>query len=59
MVEVEEKMENEIDRKIETFFPSYNENKQYLTLIGTVISHETANIYPRRSGIVKDLYVDI
>jgi multidrug efflux pump subunit AcrA (membrane-fusion protein) len=24
-----------------------------------MISNETANVYPRRSGIIKDLYVDI
>lgn len=33
-----------------------NEN---IVLIGKVLSHLTANIYPRRAGIVKDIYVDI
>ncbi|OIO54217.1 hypothetical protein AUJ46_03780 [Candidatus Peregrinibacteria bacterium CG1_02_54_53] len=28
-------------------------------LIGTVLSNETANIFPRRDGIVEDIYVDI
>lgn len=28
-------------------------------ILGTVLSHETANIYPRRDGIVEDIYVDI
>lgn len=30
-----------------------------IMLLGTVLSHETANIYPRRDGIVEDVYVDI
>ncbi len=28
-------------------------------ILGTVLSNETANIYPRREGIVEDIYVDI
>jgi len=30
-----------------------------IILLGTVLSHETANIFPRREGIVEDIYVDI
>lgn len=30
-----------------------------VTLLGTVLSNETANIYPRREGIVEDILVDI
>ncbi|MDP3975663.1 MAG: efflux RND transporter periplasmic adaptor subunit [bacterium] len=30
-----------------------------LELIGTVLSHETASVYPRREGIVEDILVDI
>ena len=33
-----------------------NEN---IILIGKVISNETAKLYPRRQGIVKDIYIDI
>ena len=30
-----------------------------LILSGKVLSHESATVYPRRSGIVKDIYLDI
>jgi HlyD family secretion protein len=30
-----------------------------IILLGSILSHETANIYPRRDGIVEDIYVDI
>ncbi|MEK7591230.1 MAG: HlyD family efflux transporter periplasmic adaptor subunit [Patescibacteria group bacterium] len=34
-------------------------NASTVVLLGTVISNETANIYPRRDGIVEDITVDI
>jgi len=34
-------------------------NSSSTIILGTVLSHEIANIYPRRDGIVEDIYVDI
>lgn len=56
---VEQRADNEEKETIETILPTHNADRQELTLIGTMISNETANVYPRRSGIIKDLYVDI
>lgn len=42
-----------------TVIPELVENASTVVLLGTVISNETANIYPRRDGIVEDIYVDI
>ncbi len=59
IVDTQQNADNQKKEKIDTLFPTYNEDRQQLTLIGTMISNETANVYPRRSGIIKDLYVDI
>lgn len=39
--------------------PELISDESSVVLLGTVLSHETANIYPRREGIVEDVYVDI
>ncbi len=44
---------------ITTAAPELVESASTVVLLGTVISNETANIYPRRDGIVEDIYVDI
>lgn len=42
-----------------TMTPVLVSDDSSLLLPGTVLSNETANIYPRREGIVEDVYVDI
>lgn len=42
-----------------TIAPELVSDSSSVILLGTILSHETANIYPRRSGIVEDIYVDI
>lgn len=42
-----------------TVSPTILDEGQSLTLIGTIISNEFATVYSRRSGIIKDLYIDI
>jgi multidrug efflux pump subunit AcrA (membrane-fusion protein) len=42
-----------------TVHPVLTSDASTSILIGRVLSHETANIYPRRDGIVEDVYVDI
>ena len=42
-----------------TVTPTLVSGSSSVVLLGTVLSHETANIYPRRDGIVEDVYVDI
>ncbi|PIR49282.1 hypothetical protein COU79_05605, partial [Candidatus Peregrinibacteria bacterium CG10_big_fil_rev_8_21_14_0_10_54_7] len=44
---------------IHTAQPVLLSNSSSTILIGTVLSHETANIYSRRDGIVEDVLVDI
>ncbi|OGJ71347.1 hypothetical protein A2424_03640 [Candidatus Peribacteria bacterium RIFOXYC1_FULL_54_13] len=44
---------------IHTVQPVLLSNSSSTILIGTVLSHETANIYSRRDGIVEDVLVDI
>ncbi|MBU1911622.1 hypothetical protein KKG16_04385, partial [Patescibacteria group bacterium] len=39
--------------------PKLVSDSSSMIIIGTVLSHETANIYPRRDGIVEDVLVDI
>lgn len=63
--EIPEKSEK-ISTKTEEQKPSYTtvsptllDEWQSLTLIGTVLSNEFATVYARRSGIIKDLYIDI
>ncbi len=42
-----------------TVQPTKSKTANSTLLIGTVISNETANIYPRRDGVVADVLVDI
>ncbi len=42
-----------------TISPQLISESSSVLLLGTVLSHETANIYPRRDGIVEDIYIDI
>ena len=42
-----------------TVNPVLVSNDSSLLLPGKILSNETANIYPRREGIVEDVYVDI
>ncbi len=42
-----------------TITPTLVSGSSSVILLGSVLSHETANIYPRRDGIVEDIYVDI
>src|SRR3989344_3042414 len=44
---------------IHTVQPVLLSNSSSTILIGTVLSHETANIFSRRDGIVEDVLVDI
>jgi membrane fusion protein (multidrug efflux system) len=44
---------------VATMNPELVNSASTVVLLGTVISNETANIYPRRDGIVEDIYVDI
>lgn len=44
---------------LRTTQPEQVDEGHSLTLIGSVVSNEFATIYARRSGIIKDLYVDI
>lgn len=46
-------------REIEIVMPRLQANANTLLLLGTVYSNEAANIYARRQGIVKDVFVDI
>lgn len=48
-----------VKKEIATVSPVERKNANSLMLVGTVISNESAMIYPRREGIVKDIYVDI
>lgn len=45
--------------KIQTIKPKILAQNNESIILGTVISHETATIFPRREGIVKDIYFDI
>lgn len=47
------------DTELRTIQPTLISGSSSIVLLGTVLSHETANIYPRRDGIVEDVYVDI
>ena len=47
------------DTGLATVTPELVSNSSSTIILGTVLSHETANIYPRRDGIVEDIYVDI
>lgn len=47
------------DESYATVSPELVSSASTVILLGTVISNETANIYPRRDGIVEDIYVDI
>jgi len=42
-----------------TISPEMVNSASSVVLLGTVLSNETANIYPRRDGIVEDIFVDI
>ncbi|MDP2691278.1 MAG: efflux RND transporter periplasmic adaptor subunit [bacterium] len=42
-----------------TIHPELQEDESSRIILGTVLSNETANIYPRRDGIVEDILVDI
>jgi len=39
--------------------PTLVSGSSSIIILGKVLSHETANIYPRRDGIVEDVYFDI
>jgi len=45
--------------KIQTISPLFLEKETSPLLLGSVLSNETANVYPRRNGIVEDILVDI
>ena len=45
--------------EVKTTRPVLISGSSSVLLLGSVLSHETANIYPRRDGIVEDVYVDI
>lgn len=45
--------------EVKTTRPVRISGSSSVLLLGSVLSHETANIYPRRDGIVEDVYVDI
>ncbi|PIR52624.1 hypothetical protein COU76_05470, partial [Candidatus Peregrinibacteria bacterium CG10_big_fil_rev_8_21_14_0_10_49_10] len=47
------------DTELATIIPTLISGSSSVILLGSVLSHETANIYPRRDGIVEDIYVDI
>lgn len=47
------------DAELKTMHPVLISGSSSIVLLGSVLSHETANIYPRRDGIVEDVYVDI
>ena len=42
-----------------TVLPELVDNASTVMLLGTVLSNKTANIFPRRDGIVEDVLVDI
>jgi len=46
-------------KELTTVRPLLVSDSSSVTLLGTVLSNETANIYPRREGIVEDILVDI
>lgn len=52
-------VEEEPEEKYTTVSPTSLDDGQSLTLIWTVVSNEFATVYSRRSGIIKDLYIDI
>lgn len=45
--------------EVQTVRPVLVSGSSSILLLGSVLSHETANIYPRRDGIVEDVLVDI
>lgn len=45
--------------ELRTVSPTRARDASTVLILGTVLSHETANIYPRREGIVEDVLVDI
>jgi multidrug efflux pump subunit AcrA (membrane-fusion protein) len=47
------------DSRFTVINPTLVSGSSSIIILGTVLSHETANIYPRRDGIVEDVYVDI
>lgn len=57
-VETDEATED-VSTEPTTVQPTLVSASSSILLLGTVLSHETANIYPRRGGIVEDVYVDI
>ena len=52
-------VDEEPKEKYSTVSPTSLDDGQSLTLIWTVVSNEFATVYSRRSGIIKDLYIDI
>lgn len=46
------------DQSFQTITPTLSKNTSHI-LLGKIISNEVANIYPRRQGIIQDIYVDI
>jgi multidrug efflux pump subunit AcrA (membrane-fusion protein) len=51
--------ESDTSTELKTINPTLVSGSSSVILLGTVLSHETANIYPRRDGIIEDVYVDI
>lgn len=51
--------ESENETSLSTVAPVLVSDSSSALILGTVLSHETANIYPRRDGIVEDIFVDI
>ena len=51
--------ESKTGTELTTINPTLVSGSSSVILLGSVLSHETANIYPRREGIVEDIYVDI
>ena len=56
--EVDMQPDNDPDALL-TIQPVLLSNSSSTIILGTILSNETANIYPRREGIVEDIYVDI
>jgi multidrug efflux pump subunit AcrA (membrane-fusion protein) len=48
-----------VSSELTTTTPKLVSGSSSILLLGTVLSNETANIYPRRDGIIEDIYVDI
>lgn len=53
-------IDDEVEEKEETVYPSIpGSEKREFSVTGTIISNTTADIYPRRMGVVSDILVDV